>query len=236
MARKKKVEEPNNENQNLEKPPPKKTKKKTYTIEEKGIILQNIFSLNHEVYSIKELEKLVPKKSNGVINSIQLKEVLDYCINENMVTCEKCGILNVYYNFPVLQERRDHELLKNQRILLETLKQQTMELNKEYEDTVNTKEQWIMDNETLIKIKEQESNLDFEIQKLEGLLNECDTDGLQNNIKVYKTNSNIIRDNIFALVGYIKTKMNLFYLGDNEFLRHLGIMDTEIELVNEYDN
>lgn len=236
MARKKKVEEPNDENKNIEKPPPKKAKKKTYTIEEKALILQDIFNLKHEVYSIKELEKSVPKKSNGVINSMQLKEVLDFCINENMVTCEKCGISNVYYNFPMLQERQNLKLLKSQQLLLETLQNQTTELKTELEDNVNTKEKWISDNEKLIEIKEKESTLDAEIQKLKSLLNECDLDSLQNNIKIYKEKSNIIRDNIFALIGYIKGQVNLSYLGDNEFLSHLGIIDAEIELLNDYED
>lgn len=235
MTRKKKVEEPNTENQNIEKPP-KKAKKKTYTIEEKALILQDIFSSKHEVYSIKELEKLVPKKSNGVIHSMQLKEVLDYCINENMVTCEKCGISNVYYYFPMLQERQNCELLKSQKMLLETLQKQTTELKNEYEDIVNTKGQWILDNEKLIKKKEKESTLDNEIEKLKSLLNECDTESLQNKIRVYNDKSNIIRDNIFSLIGYIKAQVNLSYLGDNEFLSQLGIIDAEIELLNNYED
>ncbi|KAL6934524.1 hypothetical protein ACO0OL_003067 [Hanseniaspora opuntiae] len=217
MTRKKKAEEPNNENQNIEKPP-KKAKKKTYTIEEKALILQDIFSSKHEVYSIKELEKLVPKKSNGVINSMQLKEVLDYCINENMVTCEKCGISN------------------SQKMFLETLQKQTTELKNEYEDIVNTQGQWILDNENLIKKKEKESTLDNEIEQLKSLLNECDTESLQNNIRVYNDQSNIIRDNIFSLIGYIKAQVNLSYLGDNEFLSQLGIIDAEIELLNNYED
>lgn len=236
MARKKKVEVPNNENLDIEKPQPKKAKKKTYTIEEKAVILQDILSLKHEVYSMKELEKLIPKKSNGVINSMQLKEVLDYCINENMVICEKCGISNVYYNFPMLQEKQNCELLKSQKVLLEILQKQTTELKTEYDNTVITKKKWISDNEKLIQLKETESILDADIKKLKRVFDEYDTESLQNNIKIYNMKSNIIRDNIFAMIGYIKEKVNLSYLGDNDFLSHLGIIDSELELLNNYED
>lgn len=104
MRHKNKIEVSHDENGDSKTPAVKKAKKRTYSLEEKSVILRDIFASSHEVYSIKELENLVPKKSNGVINLMQLKEVLDYCINESIVSREKCGISNVYYYFPMVEK------------------------------------------------------------------------------------------------------------------------------------
>ena len=221
MPRKKKEEPNDKENIDNEKPAPKKAKKKTYTVEEKAVILQNIFSLNHEVYSIKELEKMVPKKSNGVINSMQMKEILDYCINENMVSCEKCGISNVYYYFPMLQKKQDEKLLSKQKKVLEALQKDTAEAEEEYENIVNTKKQWITDNEALTKLKCEELEIENEVNRLQTRLDACDTTAIQNNMIELKNQSNSLRDNIYSLTSFIKDKMNFHHLSDTQFLPNL---------------
>lgn len=235
MPRKKKEEPNDKENIDVEKPAPKKVKKKTYTIEEKAVILKDIFSLNHEVYSIKELEKMVPKKSNGVINSMQMKEVLDYCINENMVSCEKCGISNVYYCFPMLQKRQDKNLLLKQKNSLKVLEKEIAEVEEEYENIVNTKQQWITDNETLNKLKNEEAEIENEVQKLQTKLDACDTTAIQNNMIELKTQSNSLRDNIYSLTSFIKDKMNFHHLSDTHFLNSIEVTDPEIEILNDYE-
>lgn len=236
MRHKNKIEVSHDENGDSKTPAVKKAKKRTYSLEEKSVILRDIFASSHEVYSIKELENLVPKKSNGVINLMQLKEVLDYCINESIVSREKCGISNVYYYFPMVERNTHVELFKKQQSVLNFLEIEINKLEEEYNNIMDTGKEWIFENEKLIESKNMEANLEIEIKELQNVLETCDTENMEKNLTIFKKQSNVLKDNIWALTKFIKQKMNLLHLSDTQFLNEAGIDSNEIEILNDYEN
>lgn len=67
------------------------------SIEEKQAKLLDWFQAEHTMYNIKEIETQASKKTG--ISSMQIKDVLKMLIDEGLVSCEKCGIANIYWSF-----------------------------------------------------------------------------------------------------------------------------------------
>ncbi|SCU87746.1 LAMI_0D07316g1_1 [Lachancea mirantina] len=89
--------------------PPKKT---TSLADKKASILR-FFQGEYSMYSMKELEKLIPKNCPGV-SSMLVKDLVQQMIDEDgIITVEKCGNVNVYWCFESqiqmkLVQERDH--------------------------------------------------------------------------------------------------------------------------------
>lgn len=76
--------------------PPKKT---TVTLAEKKARIMKFFQDEHSIYSMKDLEKLIPKRCSGV-SSMLVKELVQQLIDEDgLISVEKCGNVNVYWCF-----------------------------------------------------------------------------------------------------------------------------------------
>lgn len=65
--------------------------------EEKIAKIVAFFRSKPEFYTIKELGKLIPKVCG--ISSMQVDEYLNAAIDENLITKEKMGSINVYWSF-----------------------------------------------------------------------------------------------------------------------------------------
>lgn len=73
-------------------------------MEEKQAKLLEWFQAEHTMYNIKEIETQASKKTG--ISSMQIKDVLKMLIDEGLVSCEKCGIANIYWSFNYTAEMR----------------------------------------------------------------------------------------------------------------------------------
>ncbi|AQZ18806.1 MND1 (YGL183C) [Zygosaccharomyces parabailii] len=73
-------------------------KKQVVTLEEKKNRILNFFQEEFSFYSMKELEKVIPKKCG--ISSMLVKDLVQQMIDEDgIVSVEKCGNVNVYWCF-----------------------------------------------------------------------------------------------------------------------------------------
>ncbi|CAO3619924.1 unnamed protein product [Cunninghamella echinulata] len=70
---------------------------KGVSFEEKQIRLLAVFHESCEVYQLKELEKIGPKKG---ITSQSVKDVVQSLIDDNLIVTDKIGISNYYWSFP----------------------------------------------------------------------------------------------------------------------------------------
>ena len=214
----------------------KNNKKKAYSLEEKGEIFTKILSATHEIYSIKELEKLIPKKSNNIINSIQLKDVLKYCIDEDMVKCEKCGILNIYYSFPILNEK----ILENRYLSklenLNNLKELVTKLKSEHHEILQNKQEIIRNNKLLKKLKMTQKEIELEIEQLQNLLKTQDFDKIEQSLVLLNQEKSKLRDNIFTLSSFILSKTNNQHISFEDFFISMGFSKSDIDIINDYEN
>ncbi|OBA25540.1 hypothetical protein HANVADRAFT_115096 [Hanseniaspora valbyensis NRRL Y-1626] len=214
----------------------KNNKKKTYSLEEKGEILTKILSATHEIYSIKELEKLIPKKSNNIINSIQLKDVLKYCMDEDMVKCEKCGILNIYYSFPILHEK----ILENRYLSklenLNNLKELVTKLKSEHQEISQNKQEIISNNKLLKKLKISQKEFELEIEQLQNQLKTQDFDKMVQSLILLNQEKSKLRDNIFTLSSFILNKTNNQHISLEDFFISMGFSKTDVDIINDYEN
>ncbi|SCU93562.1 LADA_0G03774g1_1 [Lachancea dasiensis] len=71
----------------------------TVSVGQKKASILQFFQDEHSVYNIKELEKLIPKKCNGV-SSMLVKSLIHEMIDEDgIISVEKCGSTNIYWCF-----------------------------------------------------------------------------------------------------------------------------------------
>ena len=134
-------------------------------------------------------------------------------------------------------EKNTHiELLRKQQNVLNFLEIEINNLEEEYNIIMDTGKEWIFENEKLIKSKNMEANLEIEIKELQNVLETCDTENMEKDLTIFKTQSNVLKDNIWALTKFIKQKMNLLHLSDTQFLNEAGIDSNEIEILNDYEN
>ncbi|KAI8382757.1 uncharacterized protein GWK60_L09185 [Nakaseomyces glabratus] len=74
-------------------------KRQVITIEQKKASILKFFQDDFAFYSMKDLEKLIPKKCAGV-SPVIVKELVTAMIEEDgVISCEKCGQINVYWCF-----------------------------------------------------------------------------------------------------------------------------------------
>ncbi|AMD21030.1 HEL251Cp [Eremothecium sinecaudum] len=76
-----------------------KSRKHVVTQAEKKARILRFFQENHDIYSMKDLEKIIPKKCAGV-SSMLVKDLVQQLIDEQgIISVEKCGNVNVYWCF-----------------------------------------------------------------------------------------------------------------------------------------
>lgn len=107
-------------------------------MEEKKARLLKFFQDEYSFYTMKELEKLVPKKCAGVSPMI-VKDLIQQMIDEDgLITVEKCGNINVYWCFKnqIFQKIYDNCLRLSKQI--DTTVQEVSEMKKNLEKTRDT--------------------------------------------------------------------------------------------------
>eukprot|EP00171_Calliarthron_tuberculosum_P008255 IDg8255t1 len=84
-------------------PPPAVTStmapRKGLSFDEKRERLQQIFTESAQFYTLKELEKIAPKKKDWFVDN-SVKEVLQSLVDDDLVNTDKCGNQTVYWCLP----------------------------------------------------------------------------------------------------------------------------------------
>ncbi|SSD60977.1 uncharacterized protein SCODWIG_02738 [Saccharomycodes ludwigii] len=197
----------------------KKFKKKpSYTIEQKGEIMLEIIQKEHTVYSLKDLEKIIPSKSKGIIHGMIVKDIISYLLDESLIMCEKCGNVNVYWNFPFVSSMVQLDVVNK-------LTEKKESLLKEIGDNGLTKEKRHEDIELFKKLNLLEKERSELIKKLEKIDTEMD-ENLENIVvddvqytKVCQKNkvlsldalkkNAILTDNIMTIASYLRDKYGI---------------------------
>ncbi|KAA8499187.1 Meiotic nuclear division protein 1-like [Porphyridium purpureum] len=129
----------------------KMSKRKALSFDEKREKMLEIFTETSEFFTLKELEKIAPKRKGIVSQTV--KEVLQSLVDDDMVSSDKCGVQTVFWCLP-------SESVQKKRARLSKL-----------DETIAAKaaalEKMTAEQELLAKGREQSDTRDAVIQELE---------------------------------------------------------------------
>lgn len=177
--------------------------------EEKLKKIINFFEVTSDVYSLKELEKKLPK--NCGISGLQVKDLIQILVGENRINSEKCGSSNLYWKFRYQEHHRlqceterntnSIEILKKEN---EHLLKEVNEMEKNLENTIERQE--LLD--TYLKLRCEKEKLSQKKIEYEKYSTE-QYEELEKNIIDLKKYINKITDDIFSLKHYLYTKFGI---------------------------
>ncbi|SCV04145.1 LAME_0H16116g1_1 [Lachancea meyersii CBS 8951] len=132
--------------------------KATVSMAQKKANVLRFFQDEHSVYNIKELEKLIPKKCNGV-SPMLVKGLIQEMIDEDgIISVEKCGSTNVYWCFKnqiIMKTQQEMTSLKTR---IETAEKEALEAKRTLEQNEKSirKEFYDLDGETVSRAEQLE--------------------------------------------------------------------------------
>ncbi len=187
---------------------------KRVSADEKLLKVTNFFRSKPEFYSLKELEKKLPKECG--ISSMQVSDILQNAIDENLIHCEKVGTSNVYWSFK--NEMYHYYSCENDKCIagIESYREQNNLKQKQLDALLLTNE----DNEERQHIQSEYLKLKEIVEKHENEKYMADKyskktyDEICENLNKNKIAINQIMDNIYALKWYVCKKYNF---DKNEF-------------------
>ncbi|KAF7694590.1 Meiotic nuclear division protein 1 like protein [Cucumispora dikerogammari] len=169
---------------------------KRMSADQKQTKLLSLIQYNN-MYHFNELEKMALKAD---IRS-SAKEIVEFLVVENFIKQEKIGISNIYFKKP-----------ENQKLNLMKLEEELQLIKREKErlesELGNMKD--LVKDETNIKKSIELGELQAEAEKKRTELNKfvTETDYLQvlSKVNEYKESLNLMTDNIFSVIAFLKDK------------------------------
>ncbi|KAG0436470.1 Meiotic nuclear division protein 1 like protein [Dictyocoela muelleri] len=194
---------------------------KKVSAEEKRQRLLSVFHETQDFFTIKEIEKIGPKKG---ISSQVVKDVLQQLIDDDLVTTEKVGNRNFYFSFPQTKDN----LLKDQLLKLKNENQKLISEIENLTTKIQTEEKnRTVDTTEYFEFKRKEDEMEKKLSVYSNVDPDCydqkkkDADDLRNNI-------NELTDKLFCMQSYVSQK---FGLDKNDFNKSFGI-DDDMDYVN----
>ncbi|KAI8340633.1 meiotic nuclear division protein 1 [Chlamydoabsidia padenii] len=182
--------------------------RKGVSAEEKRTRMLNIFHETCDVYQLKDLEKIAPKKG---ITSQSVKDVVQSLVDDDLVVTDKIGISNYYWSFPsaTAQNTKNKleaklKALRQEEVLAEQL-EKTIELEQlgrepsDDRDKLLAELQQALDIQTKIqqelKQYKESGSVNFELK--------------ENAVMVAKDAVNRWTENVWGLQSYCTNKLGM---------------------------
>jgi len=201
------------------------TKKKT-SADEKLQFIEELLYKKSEPYTLKELEKIVPKETG--IRSQVVKDVLQQLVADNRISGDKLGATNFYWLFPsqayAFRKRRLEELDKEIEVNVSKKEKLQLEIKASMigkEDTSERRE----NSKELSNLAGQVADLDKKL----AVYGTKDPELIQkkkDDVKICVQGINVWTDNIFSLKSYCLRTMGL--AGDD--------FDNSFDIPKDLDN
>eukprot|EP00462_Mataza_sp_D1_P000367 CAMPEP_0175090240 /NCGR_PEP_ID=MMETSP0086_2-20121207/1224_1 /TAXON_ID=136419 /ORGANISM="Unknown Unknown, Strain D1" /LENGTH=203 /DNA_ID=CAMNT_0016362823 /DNA_START=10 /DNA_END=621 /DNA_ORIENTATION=- len=194
---------------------------KGLSLEEKRKRMMDHFLEKQAVFTLKELEKDMPKLKGIVSQSV--KDVLQGLCDDGMIDSDKIGSGNFFWAFPSKASSLRHNKIARLKSSIEeanlsisTLGEKKRKLETQREDSDDRSNKMAK----LSQLQQESSQLDVELQKY------ADSDPerlgkLGAASSVCKNATNRWTDNIWELLSFFKTKKP--ELTDNEFFKYFGL-------------
>lgn len=182
---------------------------KRVTTDEKLSKIAAFFVKEPEIYTLKELEKKLPRECG--ISPMLLLELLKKTVDENLVHCEKMGGSNIYWQF---KDERYHALACEYERAQVGIEMYTEENAAKREHLGNVAESKKASPERLV-LREEHSRLREEVSRMERLkyltenYSKPQYDAKKRELLETIAQINKLTDSIFSLKGYVCNKYGL---------------------------
>ncbi|KAI0564897.1 Meiotic nuclear division protein [Gracilaria domingensis] len=194
--------------------------RKGLSFDEKRDRLMDLFAETAEFFTLKELEKIAPKRKGIVSQSV--KEVLQSLVDDNMVNTDKCGVQTVFWCLPSEASQKRQVKLKHVKEQIEAKTKERAQLRREVEKLQVGRED-----------TEERRNAFAELEKLEDKRKEFDQrlehfaefdpeemERLKERTKAARECANRWVDNIFNCQSWA---VNKFFMDKRDFNKQFGI-------------
>lgn len=182
---------------------------KRVSTDEKLDKIITFFKKSLDIFSIKELEKKIPKECG--ISSMLVQDLLKKLADDNLISIEKCGASNIYWCFPY--QKHHYYSCETEKTALaidgfkEEIKKKKEQLSKIRQTKASTPERNELVEE-YNKLKKKVSEIEANKKHNE----ECSMSeykGYIKEIKETKEKINKLTDDIFTIQGYVKKKYGM---------------------------
>lgn len=195
---------------------------KRVSTDEKLEKIVSFFKSAPEIYSIKDLEKKIPKECG--ISSMLVPDLLKKLHEEDLISVEKCGTSNIYWCFPYSKHHLYSCEIEKVALSIEGFKEENkrkmeqIEKMKVLKEDTPEREGLLEEYSTLKKMvsaieEENKRNVECPVSEYKKFVRE---------IKDMESNINKTTDDIFTLQGYIASK---YGISKKDFNKNFGIDD-----------
>lgn len=194
--------------------------RKGLSFDEKRDRLMELFAQTADFFTLKELEKIAPKRKGIVSQSV--KEVLQSLVDDNLVNTDKCGVQTVFWALPSEASQKRHSTLHNLQQALQRKTAEKAQLTDDIqqlecgrEDTQERRHLF----ERISQLQEKDKQLDQQLDRF----TEFDPQQMQRlkeRTRIARESTNRWVDNIFNCQSWA---VNKFHMDKREFGKQFGI-------------
>ena len=182
---------------------------KRVSASEKLSKMMQFFHCKPDFYTLKELEKRLPKECG--IPAMKLMDFLKEAIDDNLIRCEKMGTVNIYWSFPKEQYHSAVCAIERAQSGIEMYGVENAKKRKHMEKLVEQ----CKESKERMEMKKIHASLKEKIaaqERMQHLSDNCSREAFEHNlaqIAALKQQINKYTDNIFALQGFVSKRMGL---------------------------
>lgn len=200
---------------------------KRVSTDEKLEKIINFFKKSLDIFSIKELEKKIPKECG--ISSMLVPDLLKKLADDNLISIEKCGASNIYWCFPYQKHHHYSCETEKAALAIEGFKEEIEKKKEQLSKIRVTKASTPERDELLAEYNKLKSKV-TEIEANKKHNEECSVSEYKSFIKEIKETKekiNKLTDDIFTMQGYVSKK---YGMDRKDFNKNFGI-DDEMDYV-----
>ncbi|KAJ8900964.1 hypothetical protein NDN08_000261 [Rhodosorus marinus] len=198
------------------------SKRKGLSLEDKRSRMMEIFLTSMEPFTLKELEKVAPKKKGIISQSV--KDVVQSLVDDDMVLTDKCGTQTLYWSLPsaaAQQKRRRLSTLDEQ---IEKTKEGISSAEQSAKELKSGREESSEREEVLKRLGKLETE-SAELRSKLLIYSSCDPETIRSlkiDSEAFRAGANRWTDNIFSIRSYVSEK---FSIPPTDFDKNFGIAE-----------
>ncbi|BDA42760.1 Meiotic nuclear division protein 1 homolog [Coccomyxa sp. Obi] len=205
------------------------SKKRGLSIDEKKLKVLEIFHESKDVFVLKDLEKLAPKR--GVIAQ-SVKEVVQALVDDDLVHQDRIGASNFFWSFPSEAAVKLKNDVQQKTQQLASQEKEMTSLEHKIQESRRGKE----DSEARVESLAQMQQLEIELRLVQDQLTQYaesvpqKVEAMKNGVDVAKSAANRWLDNTWALQTWCKKRFEGMESSLESFFKENGLTD-EIDYI-----
>lgn len=195
---------------------------KRVSTDEKLTKIISFFKTTQDIYSIKDLEKKIPKECG--LSAMLVPDLIKKLVDENLISVEKCGASNIFWCFQFQKHHSYQCETEKIQLAIESFKEENTKKRAQFEKLKATEDK----SEERTELLEEYNKLKEKAMKIEEMKkqnSECSYEeyqSLQKEKEEMKNKANKLTDDIYNIQGYMSGKYNI---GRKDFNQSFGVPD-----------